>query len=153
MTGAGIAEMTKGRLVILAAFGVVAIVISIAWDYFNYDSIPHEAIRLHLKLTAASIYEFHNTAGRWPTSADDLALTSLPQRSPYWRTLIENGSVAIVWRGDLKPEPKDNAGLLMTYNNIDLFSKLGRVWVCWGDLRTEYVKEEELRAKLADTRF
>jgi hypothetical protein len=144
--------MTKGRLAILAALGVVAIVISIAWDYFNRDSIPHEAIRLHLKLTAASIYELHNTAGRWPKSAGDLALTSLPQRSPYWRTLIENGSVAIVWRSDLKPDPEDNAGLVMTYNNVGLFSKLGRVWVCWGDLRTEYVKEEELRVKLAGSR-
>ena len=144
--------MTKGRLTILAALGVAAIVIGIAWDYFNRDSIPHEAIRLHLKFTAASIYEFHNTAGRWPKSADDLAFTSLPERSPYWRNLIENGSVAIIWRSDLKPNPKDNAGLVLTYNNVGFFSKLGRVWVCWGDLRTEYVKEEELRAKLASSR-
>ena len=62
--------------------------------------------------------------------------------------LIENGSVAVVWRSDLKPDPKDNASLVMTYNNAGLFSKLGRVWVCWGDLRTDYVREEELRAKL-----
>jgi hypothetical protein len=68
--------------------------------------------------------------------------------SPYWRTLIDNGSVAVVWDNDLKPDPKDNASLVMTYNNAGLFSKLGRVWVCWGDLRTEYVKEEDLRSKL-----
>ena len=103
---------------------------------------------LHLRLTASSIYEFRNTAGRWPTAADDLASTSLPQISPYWKTLIENGTVVIAWRGDLKPNPKENAALVMTYNNAGLFSKQGRVWVCWGDLRTEYVKEEELRAKL-----
>jgi hypothetical protein len=36
----------------------------------------------------------------------------------------------------------------MTYNRTGLFPKLGRVWVCWGDLRTEYIKEEELQAKL-----
>jgi hypothetical protein len=77
-----------------------------------------------------------------------LASTSLPIVSPYWRTLIENGSVAVVWRSDLKPDPKDNASLILTYNNAGLFSKLGRVWVCWGDLRTEYVKQEELRARL-----
>ena len=141
--------MTKGRLAILAALGVVAIVITIVWDYFSRDSIPHETIRLHLRLTASSIYEFHKAAGRWPTSADDLALTSLPHVSPYWRTLIKNGFVTVVWRNDLKPDPKDNAGLVMTYNNVGLFSKLGRVWVCWGDLRTEYVKEEELRATVA----
>jgi hypothetical protein len=66
--------------------------------------------------------------------------------------LIENGSVAVVWRSDLKPDPKDNASLVMTYNNAGLLSKLGRVWVCWGDLRTEYVREEELRAKLPAAR-
>jgi hypothetical protein len=114
--------------------------------------VPHEAIRLHLKLTASSIYEFRNATGRWPASIDDLASTSLPHISPYWRTLIENDSVAIVWRSDLKPNPKENAALVMTYNNAGLFSKLGRVWVCWGDLRTEYVKEEELRTKLAVSR-
>ena len=141
--------MTKSRWAILAAVGVVALVF---WHYFSRHSIPHEAIRLHLKLTASSIYEFHTGTGRWPTSADDLASTSLPQRSPYWRTLIENGSVAVVWRSDLKPDPKDNASLVMTYSNAGLFSKLGWVWVCWGDLRTEYVREEELRAKLPAAR-
>ncbi len=144
--------MTKGRLTTLAALGIAAVTIGIVWDYFNRDSIPHEAIRLHLKLTAASIYEFHHMAGRWPKSADDLALTSLPQRSPYWRTLIENGSVVVAWRSDLRPDPKDNAGLVLTYNNTGLFSKLGRVWICWGDLRTEYLNEKELRARLADSR-
>jgi len=39
----------------------------------------------------------------------------------------------------------------MTYNKAGLFPKLGRVWVCWGDLRADYVREEELRAKLPDS--
>jgi len=142
------AKMTKTKWAILAALGIVALLIKIAWEFFSYDSVPHQTIRLHLRLTASSIYEFRNTAGRWPTAADDLASTSLPQISPYWKTLIENGTVVIAWRGDLKPNPKENAALVMTYNNAGLFSKQGRVWVCWGDLRTEYVKEEELRAKL-----
>lgn len=140
--------MTKPRWAIFIALGIVAILIKIAWDYFSYDSIPHETIRLHLRLTASSIYEFHRAAGRWPTRADDLASTSLPQISPYWKTLIDNDTVSIVWRSDLKPDPKNNAALVMTYNRTGLFPKLGRVWVCWGDLRTEYIKEEELQAKL-----
>src|SRR6266545_4477390 len=82
------------------------------------------------------------------TRMHDLAATSLPQTSPYWRSLIDNGSVAVVWDNDLKPDPKDNASLVMTYNNAGLFSKLGRVWVCWGDLRTDYVKEEVLHSKV-----
>ena len=80
--------------------------------------------------------------------ADDLASTSLAQTSPYWRTLIDNGSVAVVWSSDLNPDPKDNSSLVMTYSNAGLFSKLGRVWVCWGDLRTEYMKEAVLRSQL-----
>ena len=140
--------MTKTRWTIFPALGIVAILIKLAWDYFSYDSIPHETIRLHLRLTASSIYEFHRAAGRWPTTADDLASTSLPQISPYWKTLIENDNVSIVWRSDLKPDPKDNAALVLTYNRTGLFPKLRRVWVCWGDLRTEYIKDEELQAKL-----
>ena len=140
--------MTKSKRTIFAALTVVALLVGIYWHYFSRESIPHETIQLHLRLTASSIYEFHKATGRWPTTADDLASTSLPLVSPYWRTLIENGSVAVVWRSDLKPDPKDNASLVLTYNNVGLFSKVGRVWVCWGDLRTEYVKEEELRAKL-----
>jgi hypothetical protein len=136
---------------IVAALSVVAFAIGIYWNYFSRDSIPNEAIQLHLKLTASSIYEFHNTRGRWPTSVDDLASTSLPRVSPYWRLLIENGSVAVVWRTDLKPDPKDNAASVMTYHNAGVLSKLGRVWVCWGDLRTEFITENELRTKLAGT--
>ena len=145
----GVAELTKKRVVIFVAPGVVALLIAIYWYYFSQEGIPHQTVRLHLRLTASSIYEFHDRTGRWPTSADDLAGTSLPQISPHWKTLIEDGTVAIVWRSDLKPDPKDNAAVVMTYNRTGLFPKLGRLWVCWGDLRTEYVKEDELRSKLA----
>jgi len=138
--------MRKTRWMIFAGLSVFAVLVY--WHYFSRESIPHETIRLHLRLTASGIYEFHRATGRWPRVPDDLAATSLPQTSPYWRTLIDNGSVAVIWNSDLKPNPNDNASLVMTYNNSGLFSKLGRVWVCWGDLRTEYVTEEVLRSKL-----
>ena len=144
----GVAEMTKKGAVIFVAISVVALLVGIYWYYFSHDSIPHQTIRLHLRLAASSIYEFHNRTGRWPTAADDLATTSLPQISPYWKTLIENGTVAIVWRTDLKPDPSDNGAAVLTYNSAGLFPKMGRIWVCWGDLRTEYVNEENLRANL-----
>lgn len=143
-----ILHMTKARWISFAGLSVVAFLIVVYWDYFSPNSIPHEAIRLHLRLTASSIYEFHKATGRWPAAADDLASTSLPQTSPYWRTLIDNRAITVVWNNDLKPDPKDNASVALAYHNAGLFSKLGRVWVCWGDLRTEYVKEEVLRAKL-----
>jgi hypothetical protein len=136
------------RRIGFVGLGVLAILVGIYWNYFGPNSIPHEAIRLHLRLTASSIYEFQEATGRWPAAPDDLTSTSLPQTSPYWRTLIDNGSVAIVWNNDLKPDPADNASVVLTYHNAGLLSRLGRVWVCWGDLRTEYLEEDVLRAKL-----
>jgi hypothetical protein len=65
--------MTKSRWTIFTAFSIVALLIGIYWHYFSQASIPHETIRLHLRLTASSIYEFHKATGRWPTTADDLA--------------------------------------------------------------------------------
>ena len=91
--------MTKSRWMIVTVLGVLVFAIGIYWNYFSRDSIPNEAIRLHLKLTASSIYEFHKTRGDWPTSVDDLAFTSLPQISPYWRSLIE--TVLWPWSGVL----------------------------------------------------
>jgi hypothetical protein len=62
---------------IFSGVSVVAFLIGVYWHYFSRASIPHEAIQLHLRLTASSIYEFHKATGRWPTVADDLAKTTL----------------------------------------------------------------------------
>ena len=48
----------------------------------------------------------------------------------------------------LKPDPKDNAGDILVYHNKGLISERGQSWVCRGDLRTEYIKTEDLRAYL-----
>jgi hypothetical protein len=138
----------KKSIVAVVGLGVAALVIGMVFDYFDRDSIPHQAIQLHLRLVGSSIYEFHKNTGRWPERAEDLAGTSLPVRSPYWKQLLDAGTVVVVWPKGLKPEPKENAGVVLTYDNGGLFARLGRVWVCWGDLRTEYVKAEELRSKL-----
>ena len=45
--------------------------------------------------------------------------------------------------------PKDNARVLLAYVGGGLFNELGRVWVCWGDLRTEHMPEPDLRARPA----
>jgi hypothetical protein len=56
--------------------------------------------------------------------------------------------MVFLWPKDLQADPKDNAGMLLAYINGGLFNKLGRVWVCWGDLRTEHLPEADLRARL-----
>ena len=58
----------------------------------------------------------------------------------------------VEWPKDLEPDPKENAGLVLPYDNGGLFARLGRVWVCWGDLRTEYVNADDLQAKLQAVR-
>ena len=111
----------KKWIVAVVGLGLAALIIGIVIDYFDRGSIPHQ---------------------------EDLAATSLPLRSPYWKQMLDQGTIVVVWPKDLKPDPKENASVVLTYDNGGLFARLGRVWVCWGDLRTEYVKAEELRNKL-----
>jgi hypothetical protein len=68
-----------------------------SWDYFSYDSVPHEAHPAPSQTHGFQHLRIPQCGGTVATAADDLASTSLPKISPYWRTLIENGSVAIVW--------------------------------------------------------
>ncbi|HET8549447.1 MAG TPA: hypothetical protein VFL57_15650 [Bryobacteraceae bacterium] len=134
---------------LLAAAAVVPLVwlARVVWDYFDYRSVPHQTIQVQLKLFGAAMYEYHAATGRWPASLDDLARTSLRQRSYVWRQTAS--TFVFLWPENLKADPKDNSDVLLAYDRGSLFSKLGRVWVCWGDLRTEHMRNRELRDRLA----
>jgi hypothetical protein len=112
------------------------------------SDMADESVRFHLKLTAASIYEYREKTGQWPARIDHLALTSLPAMSPYWKYMLDNELIVVVWHKALKPAPGDNARHILAYYNKGLISEGGQQWVCWGDLRTEYIKTEDLRAYL-----
>jgi hypothetical protein len=99
-------------------------------------------------MIGASIYEYHALTGKWPARIDDLAKTSLPAQSPYWKYMLDDQQFVIVWDRTLKPDPKDNAGRILVYHNKGLIATQGQSWVCRGDLRTEYIKTEDLRAYL-----
>jgi hypothetical protein len=75
----------------------------------------------------------------------DLARTSLPAVSPHWRTMLDDAVIVVVWHKTLKPNPRENTDHILAYYNKGLISEQGQSWVCWGDLRTEYIKTEELR--------
>jgi hypothetical protein len=45
----------------------------------------------------------------------------------------------IFWPTSMDAAPKNNGKVLLSYYKGGLFSQFGRVWVCWGDLRTEFV--------------
>lgn len=132
-------------------FAAVAVLVllwfaRVVWDYFDPGSVANQAMQYQLKLFGSAMYEYRSASGRWPASLDDLAQTSLSQRSYLWRQTAS--TIMFLWPKDLKPDPKDNARVLLAYDNAGLFNKLGRVWVCWGDLRTEHMRERDLRARL-----
>jgi hypothetical protein len=129
----------------------VALLFAVLWIALGRDGITdvaHEAIQYHLRPLGESIYEYHGRTGQWPTRIDDLEKTSIASKSPSWRIMLEAGTNVIVWPKQLKPDPKDNAGHVLAYHNRGTLAENGRQWVCWGDLRTEYITTGELRAKL-----
>ena len=116
--------------------------------HLSRNDVAHQVIRIWLEHFGSSIYEYYSQSGRWPSQTDDLAKTSLPQLCRYWKQTLGDESIVVVWHKNLKAEPKDNAGLILACHNKGLYARLGRVWVCWGDLRTGYIKIEDLRASL-----
>ena len=135
---------------VLAGLATLAVLwtAQFVWDYFDPTSIAHTSMQYQLKHTGEAIYEFRSANGRWPASIDDLAQTSLARQNPYyWRQSAT--AIAILWPKDFKPEAKQNSSMRLAYFRGGLFNQLGRVWVCWGDLRTEHLPEEVLKAKLA----
>jgi hypothetical protein len=141
--------MQKGWRVLAGVGGGIAVVLLVTYaNFYSVSNISHQAIQLHLQLIGSSIYEYHSRTGLWPSRVEDLAETSLPRQSPYWKVMIDSGTNVVVWHDDLKPDPKDNADLILAYHNRGLLAWLGRHWVCWGDLRTEYITTQQLRAKV-----
>ncbi len=140
--------MIMAKIVVGAAGAVAIALTAIHSPFSGVSEVAHESVRFHLNLTVSSIYEYHAKTGQWPTQIGDLALTSLPAASPYWRYLLDEELIVVVWHESLKPNPKDNADHILAYYNKGLISERGQSWVCWGDLRAEYVKTEDLRAYL-----
>jgi hypothetical protein len=133
---------------VLFGFTVLMAIVLAAWQYFNGSDIAHQSIQLWLKIYGGGIYEYHAKTGQWPSRIDDLAKTSLPAISRYWKESLDTQTFVIVWHKNLKTDPKDNATVILAYHKKGLYSQLGRTWVCWGDLRTDYLKTEDLRARL-----
>ena len=137
----------KCILAVVAGAVAIALVV-IRGPLSGVQDVAHEAVRLHLNFTGTSIYEYHAITGKWPTQSDDLEKTSLRGKSPYWRSWFVNDAMVIVCHKNLKPDPKDNARHILAYHDKGLIAEGGKKWVCWGDLRTEYIKTDDLQAYL-----
>lgn len=122
----------------------------VAWDYFDLNSPANVAVRAQLKLFGTAIYEYHSNTGHWPSTVDDFAQTMLPARSHVWRQTAT--AMVFLWPQNLNLEPKDNANVLLAYWNAGLYNRLGKVWVCWGDLRTQRLDKSELRKRITAER-
>jgi hypothetical protein len=128
-----------------------AIVVSMSVsNHSGINDMANESITAFLRMYAASIYEYHGKTGRWPKRIEDLGETSLPRQTRYWRAMVDDGADVIVWPTNMKPDPKENADVLLAYHNKGLHVEFGHTWVCWGDLRTEFITTEELHAILND---
>ena len=46
-------------------------------------------------------------------TSDDVAKTSLPRRFRFWKQMVDDQTIVIVWHKDLKGDPKANAGLIL----------------------------------------
>jgi hypothetical protein len=137
----------RGFLAVVAV-GIALAIVVIRGPSSGISDVAHEAVCLHLNFFGASIYEYHATTGKWPRQIDDLEKTSLPVTSPSWRSWFDNDAVVIVWHKNLNPDPKENGRHILAYHDKGLIAEGGHKWVCWGDLRTEFIKTEELRAYL-----
>ena len=100
-------------------------------------------MQVQLKVFGSAMYEYHSQTGRWPTKLDDLADTSLPTQSRVWRQTAN--AIVFLWPQDLKPDPKENSQVLLAYWRGGVFNRFGRVWACWGDLRTERIRKSQIR--------
>ena len=142
------ASMLHKGILAVAAVAIALAIVVIRGPSSGESDVAHEAVRLHLNFFGSSIYEYHAATGKWPTQIDDLEKTSLPVTSPYWRSWFVDDAMVIVWHKNLKPDPKDNVRHVLAYHDKGLIAEGGQKWVCWGDLRTEYIKTEDLRAYL-----
>jgi len=136
------------QLVTLGIIGGLLTVLVLLF-FSGSTQVADEALQYQLHALGESVYEYHASTGSWPDSPEDLARTSLPVRLRYWRSVLENRSMVVVWPHNLDPNPLKNSGVVLAYHARGLRAQLGRQWVCWGDLRTEYISSKRLQAVLA----
>jgi hypothetical protein len=104
----------KSKIFITVGVLVLLWFARLVWDYFDPNSIANQAMQVQLRLFGSAMYEYHAATGRWPSRLDDLAQTSLPRRSYIWQQTAS--TMVFLWPQDLKPDPKNNADVLLAYD-------------------------------------
>jgi hypothetical protein len=131
--------VSKTRKIVSIVAGVAGVALAFAYGQMD---VAIESIQFDLRKIGESIYEAHSRTGMWPTQIADLEGTTY-LNMPYRRGILEQGLFVIVWQQDLDPNPEANRDRILVYDNGSLFSRLGSVWACRGDLRIERLRSEE----------
>jgi len=131
--------VSKTRKILSIVAAIVALGIALAYGQMD---VAIKSIQFDLRMIGESIYEAHSRNGTWPTQIADLEGT-VYLNMPYRKDILQQGLFVIVWQQDLDPNPKANRNRILAYDNGSLFSRLGRVWACRGDLRIERLGTEE----------
>ena len=129
--------------------GALLVVGVLVYNYYDVKEMSDLGQEIDMRMLGECTYEYHALTGKWPSQLADLAITSHPLKYPDWwaGTLVFDAN-AIVCPKDLKPNPKENGHVILCYHNKGLDAERGRMWVCWGDLRTECITPEALQKHL-----
>ena len=130
-------------IIVVATVLVVGIV---AYNYYDVMWMSDVGSHSDMRLIGEGIYEYHAKTGKWPSKLDDLSVTSLPLKYPQWWTgLLALDADVIVCPNNLKPDSKGNGHVILCYHSKGLDAEKGRMWVCWGDLRSACLTLEEMQ--------
>ena len=132
----------RTQRILSAVLLVTAAAVAFAW--VQLDNVA-KSIQFDLRKIGESLYEAHSKSGRWPSQIADLEGTQY-LNMPHRRRMLEEGFFAVVWPENLDSNPKTNHKYVLAYDQGSLLSRLGVVWVCRGDLRTERIGAEEAKA-------
>jgi len=117
---------------------------SIAFTVGTTD-VARKSIQFDLRKIGESIYQARSRTGKWPEHIADLEGTEYLSM-PYRKNMLEKGSFVILWQQDLNTDPSQNRNRILAYDNGSLFSRLGWIWACRGDLSIERIRSEDLRS-------
>jgi hypothetical protein len=128
------------RTLLSAALVVVAVAAAFA---FGMVDVATQSIHFDLRTIGQSVYQARASSGKWPAPIEDLEGTEYLSM-PYRKAMLEKGAFVVVWHDDLDLNPQANRDRVLAYDNGSLFSRLGWIWVCRGDLRIELMGAKQV---------
>jgi hypothetical protein len=138
--------MHRAKLTTLVVVVAVLFAGNVAYNYHDVMWMSDLGQHSDMRLLGEGIYEYQAKTGKWPSKLADLSITPTALKYPqWWADQLILDANAIVCPVNLKPDPKYNGQAILCYHTKGADAESGRMWVCWGDLRTGPIKFEELK--------